>query len=261
MNGPTAALIIIGNEILSGRTQDTNTPWIGVHLAAHGVMLGEVRVIPDDRDIIINTVNELRAKFDNVLTTGGIGPTHDDITAEAIAAAFGIDLVRNEDAVDMLVSHLKSQSQLSPARLKMCMIPEGATLIANPVSGAPGFTIENVHVMAGVPDIMHAMLDDVLATLPGGPPMLSQTILCTLTESAVADGLTALQDAHPDVQIGSYPHFRAGKMGLSLVLRGPDEKRLEQVSAALIALIKDLGGEPQSPETPAGGPQSPQAPN
>ena len=221
----TAALVIIGNEILSGRTQDSNTPWIAERLTERGILLGEVRVIPDEEEVIVFTVNELREKFDYVFTTGGIGPTHDDVTAECVAKAFGVRLVQNEEAFRMLEDHYGLE-ELTPARAKMCLIPEGAKLIPNPVTAAPGFIMENVYVMAGVPRIMQAMLDHVLGLIIVGKPILSTTIACTLSESAIALDLAALQENYPDVQMGSYPHYRGGTLGLSLVLRATNQNSL-----------------------------------
>jgi len=241
----SAALIIIGNEILAGRTHDTNTPWIAARLTDYGIVLGEVRIIPDIEQEIIFAVNELRPKFDYVFTTGGIGPTHDDITTESIARAFGVDLVRDEKAFQMLEEHYGLE-ELTPPRAKMSLIPVGATLIPNPVTAAPGFIMENVHVMAGVPRIMQAMLDHVLGAIKAGKPILSNTIACTLTESAIAIDLTALQEKYADIQIGSYPHYRGGVMGLSLVLRGTNRGHLEEATASLLEIIRKHGDSPRA---------------
>ncbi len=241
----SAALLIIGNEILAGRTQDTNTPWIAERLTEHGIILGEVRVIPDVEQEIMSTVNDLRTKFDYVFSTGGIGPTHDDITADSIAKAFELELVRDEKAFKMLEEHYGLE-ELTPPRAKMSMIPEGATLIPNPVSAAPGFIIENVHVMAGVPRIMQAMLDHVLREIKAGKPILSNTVACTLPESTLAPDLTDLQEKYPDVQLGSYPHYRGGVSGLSLVLRGIHRGSLEAATEELIEIIKGHGDEPRA---------------
>jgi molybdenum cofactor synthesis domain-containing protein len=241
----TAALIIIGNEILSGRTQDTNTPWIAERLTGRGIILSEVRVISDIEKEIIHAVNELRAKFDYVFSTGGIGPTHDDITADSVAKAFNRPLERNVEAYKTLELHYGA-ADLTPPRAKMAMIPQGAILIPNPVTAAPGFCIENVYVMAGVPRIMQAMLDHILGTIDAGMPILSNTVACTLTESAVAEDLTALQERYPHVQIGSYPHYRGGELGLSLVLRTVDPGALEHSTLELIEIIKKHGDEPRA---------------
>lgn len=229
-----AALVVIGNEILSGRTRDTNTSWIAEHIADIGVVLGEVRVVPDVETEIIFSVNELRQKFDYVFTTGGIGPTHDDITAESIARAFDTTLELHPEAYAILVRHYGGEVEVTPPRKKMAMIPVGASLINNPVSGAPGFQIANVFVMAGVPRIMQAMFDDVKLRLNRGKPMLSNTIACSLSESAVAQPLEDIQKEYPTVTIGSYPHFRGGILGLSLVLRSTDNDALDAATAAVI---------------------------
>lgn len=241
----TAALVVIGNEILSGRTQDTNTPWIAERLTERGIELAEVRIIADREDVIISTVNQLREGFDYVFTTGGIGPTHDDITAESVAKAFGVKLEQNEHAFRMLEEHYGIE-ELTPPRVKMSMIPEGATLIPNPVTAAPGFVLENVHVMAGVPRIMQAMMDHILRTIQAGKPILSNTVACNLTESAIAPDLGALQEKYPEVQLGSYPHYRGGVLGLSLVLRAINKEKLEKATEELIEIIKEHGDEPRA---------------
>ncbi len=240
------ALIVIGNEILSGRTQDANTSWIAENLMSMGVILHQVRVVPDIEDEIIMAVNELRGKMDYVFTTGGIGPTHDDITAESIAKAFGLKLELNKEAYDILVRHYGSEKEVTPPRKKMAMIPAGASLINNPVSGAPGFQIENVFVLAGVPRIMQAMFDDVVTRLNRGKPVLSNTIACSLAESVIAEPLEKIQKNYPAVNIGSYPHFRGGILGLSLVLRSTDDETLDSATRDVIALIAAQGGEPNA---------------
>lgn len=241
----SAALLIIGNEILAGRTQDTNTPWIAERLTDYGIVLGEVRVVPDIEQEIIDAVNSMRGKFDYIFTTGGIGPTHDDITAQSIAKAFDVELVRDEKAFSMLEEHYGLE-EITPPRAKMSMTPEGAQLIPNPVSAAPGFIIENVYVMAGVPRIMQAMLDHILGMIKAGKPILSNTVACTLPESTVAPDLTDLQDKYPDVQLGSYPHYRGGVSGLSLVLRATNKAVLEKATEELIEIIKGHGDEPRA---------------
>ncbi len=241
---PTAALLIIGNEILSGRTQDTNTQNIAERLTNNGIRLIQVRVVPDIKDIIIHHVRELKDVADYLLTTGGIGPTHDDITAESIADAFGVKLELNADAKAMLLAYYGQESDLTDARLKMAMIPEGAGLIKNPVSGAPGFIMENVYTMAGVPRIMLSMLDEILAMVKKGPKILSNSVSCTLGESAIAEGLEKIQKNYDDVEIGSYPHYRAGALGLSLVLRSIDPIRLDEATMEVVALVKAHGSEP-----------------
>jgi molybdenum cofactor synthesis domain-containing protein len=239
----TACLVIIGNEILSGRTKDANLPWIAARLNALGIELCEVRVVPDVTARIVEAVNEVRARYDHVFTTGGIGPTHDDITADAIARAFGVALLRDPRAVALLQAHYQP-GQLNEARLRMANIPEGADLIDNPVSRAPGFRIGNVHVMAGVPAIMQAMFDAVAPTLKGGPVVHSRTVTCGLPEGVLAADLAAVEQRHAGVSIGSYPWFRMGATGVSLVLRGIDGAALDRAAADLAAVIRRLGGEP-----------------
>ncbi len=239
----TACLIIIGNEILSGRTKDANLNHLAGRLNAWGVRLTEARVIPDVEATIVAVVNEARGRFDYVFTTGGIGPTHDDITAAAIAKAFGVALVRDPQALAIMQRQHKPKD-LNEARLKMADVPQGSTLIDNPVSGAPGFQIGNVFVMAGVPMIMQAMLEGLRHRLVGGAPVLSRAVRAFLAEGAVAQGLTALQARFGDLDIGSYPFYRKGKFGVSLVLRGTDKDRLGEAVAALCDLIRSLGAEP-----------------
>jgi molybdenum cofactor synthesis domain-containing protein len=240
----TATLLIIGNEILSGRTQDTNTAWIATKLGERGIKLIEVRVVPDIESDIIFAVNELRAKATYLFTTGGIGPTHDDITSPTMAKVFGVDWVINPDARQILLEHYKSEAELTPARLRMAHIPVGATLIHNPVSGAPGFRIENVFVMAGVPRIMQGMLDGILPELQTGVPILSNTVTCTLPESKIAEALGDIQKQYESVDIGSYPHFRAGEMGLSLVLRSTDNDNLHLATRDVVDMVRSYGNEP-----------------
>lgn len=241
-----AAMIVIGDEILSGRTQDTNSHWIAGQLVRHGIRLIESRTIPDDRETIIDTVNELREKVDYVFTTGGIGPTHDDITAECIAEAFGVEIEQNSDAYNILLDYY-GKAELTEARLKMAMIPVGADLIENPVSGAPGFNIENVYTFAGVPQIMQAMFEGVVHKLEAGLPILTSTVNCTLPESVIAGDIAALQSSFPDAQIGSYPSYRNGALGVALVIRATDRIVLESASNELINLIRNLGDEPSAP--------------
>ncbi|MCB1563123.1 MAG: competence/damage-inducible protein A [Alphaproteobacteria bacterium] len=236
----TAALVIIGNEILSGRTQDANTNYIAKGLVERGIRLSEVRVVPDIEDRIIEAVNALRNAVDYVFTTGGIGPTHDDITAQSIANAFGIPLILHEEAYRVLLDHYGSEEAVTPARAKMAMTPEGAQLISNPVSGAPGFVIGNVYIMAGVPRIMQAMFDAALETLEGGAIILSRTVECPFPESAIAEQLTALQGEYPDIDMGSYPVYQNGEHSTSLVLRGTDEPRLSEAERVLTEIVKGL---------------------
>jgi molybdenum cofactor synthesis domain-containing protein len=240
----TACLLVIGNEILSGRTRDANLAYIAHGLNDVGVRLREARVIPDVAETIVATVNEVRQRFDYVFTTGGIGPTHDDITAECVARAFGVQLVLHPEAKRRLEANYKP-GEINAARLRMAHVPEGAELIDNPVSRAPGFRIGNVFVMAGIPEVMRAMFDGVRGSLAGGRPMLSRSVSCALAEGVLAEGLGRLQARFADLEIGSYPFFRRGAHGVSLVLRGPDATRLGDAVAEFEALIRSLGGEPQ----------------
>lgn len=236
---PTACLIIIGNEILSGRTQDKNIAWLATQLNEQGIKLAHVRIIPDIESIIIETVNACRKEYTYIFTTGGIGPTHDDITAASVAKAFGKKLLRHPEAERRLLAHY-SPDQVNEARMKMADVPEGATLIDNPVSTAPGFQIENVFVLAGVPSIMQAMFDGLKKQLKGGEKTLSRTLKTNLAEGTLAAALSAVQDRYPDVEIGSYPHFQQGQLSTSLVFRATDgsklEKALQETKDALIAL-------------------------
>ncbi len=242
---PTACVLIIGNEILSGRTQDVNLGYIAKRLDEVGVCLAEARVIPDQEGEIVAAVNACRAKYDYVFTTGGIGPTHDDITAECVAKAFGVALERHPEALRRLQEHYeRSGLELNEARLRMADIPAGGTLIDNPVSKAPGFQIGNVFVMAGVPKIMQAMFESIEHRLTGGEPLLSRTVSCQLAEGTLAEGLGELQARFPEVEIGSYPYFQRGGFGVSLVLRGTDAALLEESVEALSTLVRRLGAEP-----------------
>lgn len=240
----TACVLVIGNEILSGRTKDANLPWLAEQLNAIGVQVLEARVIPDIEATIVATVNDVRAKFDYVFTTGGIGPTHDDITAECVAKAFGVPLERNPEAVARLMSHYANPADLNEARLRMANIPRGATLIDNPVSKAPGFAIGNVFVMAGVPRIMQAMFDGLKHRLAGGRPMLSRTVTSTVPEGKLARGLSEIQGRYAGVEIGSYPYFRLGQFGTSIVLRGFEAGPLAAAAEEVKALMRSFGGEP-----------------
>ncbi len=222
----TAAVLVIGNEILSGRTQDKNIQYIAENLNEYGVRLMEVRVVPDVESAIVHAVNRLRVQYDYVFTTGGIGPTHDDITAPCMAKAFEVDLVQHPEAYALLLTHYGDPKELTEPRLKMTMIPEGADLVLNPVSGAPGFNIGNVYVMAGVPAIMQGMLDSILPGLKGGAVVMSETIEVELPESAIAVQLGNIQNNYTDVDIGSYPQYREGKHVVSVVLRSSDKARL-----------------------------------
>lgn len=242
---PTAALLIIGNEILSGRTQDANLAFIAKYLGGIGVRFREVRVVPDEEAEIVAAVNALRARYTYVFTTGGIGPTHDDITSECIAKAFGVPLIQHPEARRRLEDHYAGTGMLNEARLRMANTPEGAVLIDNPVSSAPGFQIGNVFVMAGVPMIMQAMLTGLGNRLVGGPPVLSRTVACGIPEGTLAAGLTAIQAYFPSIDIGSYPAFRQGRISTSLVLRGTDPDLLESATARVSGLVTELGGTPE----------------
>ena len=237
----TACLIIIGNEILSGRTQDANLAIVGKKCDALGIRLTETRVIPDVEANIITTVNACRADFTYVFTTGGIGPTHDDITAAAIARTFDVELERNSEAVAVMDRYYEP-GRLTNARLKMADIPAGARLIDNPVSGAPGFQLENVFVLPGVPAIMEAMFEGLVDRLVGGDPILTENVTTNLVESVIADDLGALQERYPDVSMGSYPYFKKGKLGVNLVLRTTDAARMEVAANELKTAIIRLNG-------------------
>lgn len=239
MQPTTACLIVIGNEILSGRTQDKNIAWLGKELNEIGIRLTEVRIIADDKPTIIATVNECRTRYQYVFTTGGIGPTHDDITSDSIAAAFKVPLERNKDAKLLLEKHYPP-TDLNEARLKMADIPVGAELILNPVSVAPGFRIENVYVMAGVPRIMNAMFDGIRGSLKGGAKMLSRTLSAYVTEGTLAEQLTRIQQQFPEVEIGSYPFIRNQRLGTSLVIRSTNTDMLEQAYNATQTMLLSL---------------------
>lgn len=232
-----ACLIIIGNEILSGRTQDLNLAFLGKRLNKKGIRLAEARVIADDSETIINTLNECRAKYDHVFTTGGIGPTHDDITSAAVAKAFGLPLIRDPEAMALLRQHYANPKDLNEQRMKMCEVPEGARLVDNPISKAPGYQIGNVFVLAGVPRIMQAMYEALKERLAPGEPMMSRTINAIVGEGTLAKGLGDVQNAHSKIEIGSYPFIRNGKMGTALVLRGTDQKALTEATEAVGDLI------------------------
>ena len=239
----TAAIVIIGNEILSGRTQDANLAYIAKKMGEWGIRLREVRVIPDIEATIIKTINEMRAAFDYVFTTGGIGPTHDDITAESIAKAFGVGLVCHQETFKKMEAVYKP-GEFNAARQKMCYIPAGATTIENAVSIAPGFQIENVFVLAGVPSIMRAMFDGIRGELKDGQPVQSLTVSTYLGEGVIARPLEDLQKTFSDLDLGSYPFFRGGRFGTSLVIRGTDRTRIDEAAGLLRTAIRSLGDEP-----------------
>jgi molybdenum cofactor synthesis domain-containing protein len=238
MPNPTAAMLVIGDEILSGRTRDSNMHFLAGELTRHGIPLAEVRVVSDDHGAIVAAVNALRAGYTHLFTSGGIGPTHDDITADAIAAAFGVAITHRADAMALLAAHYdRAGLPFNEARQRMARIPDGAVLIDNPISTAPGFTLDNVHVMAGVPKIFEAMVASVLPTLIGGPPLLSQTLRLMRGEGEIAGQFGALAADYPDLAMGSYPFSTNGVFGTNLVIRGTDGVRLEQAMARLVALF------------------------
>lgn len=234
MPNPTAAMLAIGDELLSGRTRDANTHHLARALSGRGIDLKEARVVADDQDAIVGALNALRSAHAHLFTSGGIGPTHDDITADAVAAAFGVRIGVREDARAALVAHYANTgTELNAARLRMARVPDGAALIENPVSGAPGFSIGNVHVMAGVPEIFAAMLEGLLPSLAGGAPLVSETLRVDRPEGDIAGPLGEVASSHPGLSIGSYPFRRDGILGANLVIRGSDPA---EVAAALAAL-------------------------
>ncbi|RKF20636.1 competence/damage-inducible protein A [Altericroceibacterium spongiae] len=223
----TAALLVIGDEILSGRTHDKNIPQIASWLQVQGIRLREVRVVTDDLTAIGEALNVLRERNDYCFTTGGIGPTHDDITVDAVARALGLPVVIHPEAKQILEQYYATRGGLTDARLRMARVPEGAALIPNRMSGAPGIRIGNIFLMAGVPHITAGMLDALTGTLEGGAPLLSETIGCWVAESEVADMLREIEAAHGKCQIGSYPFFQEGKGGANFVIRSTDTEELQ----------------------------------
>ena len=236
----TAALLVIGDEILSGRTKDKNIGYIADYLTAIGIRLSEVRIVADVEEEIVTAVNALRKTFDYVFTTGGIGPTHDDITADSVAKAFGVPIDVDPRAVAIMEKRY-GPGEFTPARQRMARVPEGGELVANSVSAAPGFMIENVIVMAGVPRIMQVMLDDVASRLRTGAKMLSRTLRVERPEGIVAPGLGRAQEAYPEVQMGSYPFYEKDKLGTHLVLRSVDEARLADALRAVWDMLEAEG--------------------
>jgi molybdenum cofactor synthesis domain-containing protein len=250
MANPTACLLVIGNEVLSGRTQDANIKFLASRLGELGIPVREVRIIPDVTETIVTTVNEVRARFDHVFTTGGIGPTHDDITSQCVADAFGVPWEIHPEAFARMDRHYKP-GEFNAARRRMATMPRGATLIDNAVSVAPGFTIGNVHVMAGVPRIMQSMFEALAPSLAGGPPIISRAVhAARLLEGAVAEGLSAIQDRYPGLDLGSYPYYRASGNGVALIAKGPDAAEAEAAITEVTKLIIDLGLEPVPGEPP-----------
>ena len=238
----TAAMIVIGDEILSGRTKDRNIGHLADMMTAVGIDLLEVRIVADDEPAIVAAVNELRVRQTYVFTTGGIGPTHDDITADAVARAFGVRCDYDERAYAMMEAfYAKRNMEFTAARKRMARMPEGAQHIDNPVSLAPGFRIENVFVMAGVPAIFQAMLDNVVPTLRTGTKLLSETVHCPHGEGAIGDRLAAIQQAHPETIIGSYPKYQDGSFWTELVVRARDPRKLAAAKAAVEAMVGDIG--------------------
>ena len=245
---PTAAVLIIGDEILSGRTQDTNVATLARFLGVRGIDVVEVRVVRDDTAAIVEALNALRARADFVFTTGGIGPTHDDITADAVAQAFGVPLLEHPEALAMLLAHYGDE--LNPARRRMARVPEGGELVPNPVSKAPGFRIGNVFVLAGVPAIMRGMLEGVAPLLPTAAPVISRTLLVEGTgEGTLAAPLEQVARAHRDLSLGSYPFFSPERFGSNLVIRGRDADQVERAVRDLIQALAAIGV--QATETPA----------
>ena len=243
----TAALCVIGDEILSGRTQDKNIAQLATWLNDQGIDLAEVRVVPDQEERIVDAVNALRARYDYCFTTGGIGPTHDDITVDSIAAAFGVGVVVHPEAKRMLEEYYRNRSDglvLTDARLRMARVPEGAELIPNLSSGAPGVRMGNVYILAGVPWIAAAMMEALTGKLEGGTPVTSITVGSRAPESDVADLLRATQDAHPGVSIGSYPFFKDGRYGSNFVIRSRDAELAERCSGVLAEVLRRAGFEP-----------------
>ena len=246
----TAAILVIGNEILSGRTKDANLHYLAIGLTETGIRLMEARVVPDIEARIVDAVNALRITYDYVFTTGGIGPTHDDITSDSVAKAFGVKLIKHPKAVELLTQHY-GEANLTAARLRMAHVPEGASLIENPISTAPGFKVGNVYVLAGVPAICQAMFDGLKGGLARGDPMHSKTVSAHVGEGVIAHDLGLLQTRYPVLDIGSYPFFRQGKFGASFVIRGTDEEVIGNAAAELRTIIRNLNAEPIEGETPA----------
>ena len=233
-----AAILIIGNEILSGRTKDTNTSTLATWLNTIGVKVEEVRVIPDIEKTIVETLNFLRANYNYVFTSGGIGPTHDDITAESVSKAFGIKYEIHKEAFKILEAYYKP-GEFNEGRQKMVWMPENANLILNPTSGAPGFNVDNVFCLPGVPSILKSMLGGITNKIVGGEPILSLTISLRTVESEIANSLTKVQDDNKDVEIGSYPFFQAGKLGVSIVIRSEDQSKIDNCNSQILKFVNE----------------------
>ena len=236
----TAGIIIIGNEVLSGRTKDINTSTLAKWLNSLGIEVKEVRIIPDIEKLIIENVNNLRKKFNYIFTTGGIGPTHDDITAESISKAFNLEYGFHKKAYSILEKYYKP-GEFNEGRQKMAKMPTSANLILNPTSGAPGFYVENVFCLPGVPSILQSMIGGLNNVLIGGDPILNLTISLRTVESEIAKSITEIQNKNNDVEIGSYPFFRAGKLGVSIVLRSPNKNNLDKCNEAILEFVKSKG--------------------
>tara|TARA_B100000427_G_scaffold78813_1_gene64202 strand:- start:7907 stop:8659 length:753 start_codon:yes stop_codon:yes gene_type:complete len=233
-----AAIVIIGNEVLSGRTKDLNTSTLSIWLNSLGIIVNEVRIIPDIEKTIISTINELRNKFDYVFTTGGIGPTHDDITSESISKVFNLEYGFHKEAFSILEKYYE-KGQFNEGRQKMAKMPMAANLILNPSSGAPGFYVENVFCLPGVPSILKAMIGELNNVLVGGDPIISKTINLSTYESEIAKSLTKVQNKNADVEIGSYPFFRQGKLGVSIVLRSIDKNKIDTCKLQILEFVKE----------------------
>ncbi|WP_376087372.1 competence/damage-inducible protein A [Roseomonas sp. CCTCC AB2023176] len=254
MTDPTACLLIIGNEVLSGRTRDANLQHLATELGKVGIPLREARVIPDVPETIVATVNDVRARFTYVFTTGGIGPTHDDITSECIARAFGVPWEVHEESRRLMEADYARRDppvSMNAARLRMATLPRGAAPVVCKETSAPGFRMENVFVMAGVPRIMRSMLEEIIPTLEGGRPVLQRAVHADgLLEGNIAAALEAIQAKHPELDVGSYPYYRNGGNGVALVAKGTDEAALDAAAAEITAMIREFGKEPVQGEPP-----------
>ncbi|MAR79809.1 MAG: competence/damage-inducible protein A [Rhodospirillaceae bacterium] len=234
----TAGLVVIGNEILSGRTEDKNISYVATSLNQAGIRLNEVRVIPDIEDEIVFAINYFRERFDYIFTTGGIGPTHDDITTQSIAKAFGVKNILNQEAYNILLEFYGSPEKINESRIRMAYAPEGSELIYNSLSKAPGFKKENVFILAGVPKIMMSMIDSIIPTLDKGKPLKSLEVDAAIPEGTIASSLSDIQDRYREVEIGSYPYYDNNKVGTVLVLRSTNEEILEKAKNEVVLLIK-----------------------
>jgi molybdenum cofactor synthesis domain-containing protein len=250
MSDPTAAVLVIGNEILSGRTQDTNSNTLARFLARLGITLSEIRVVADDEPEIVAALNALRARYTYVFTSGGIGPTHDDITADAVAAAFGVEVAYHPEAMTLLAARYAERGEdFNPMRQRMARVPNGASLIKNAVSVAPGFQLGNVFVLAGVPSVLQAMLEDLAPRLTRGAVVHAITVAAPVAEGDIAARLASIQNAYPAVAIGSYPYYRPEGYGVQLVVRGVDPAAVERVAQAIEAMLRDVGTQPSRLES------------